>query len=236
MTYLSNIPLNPLRTGTQSLLRNPQRIHAAVLGGLAVQPVNHRVLWRLEKRAHKLELLVLTKTRPSWEHIVEQAGWLGADGGMARIADYEPLLALVMQGREFRFRVKANAVSSLRAPQKMTNAQTTLTEGGEVRRGFRVGHRTASAQLAWFIRRASDEPSWGFTVGDQSKPNVQIVQRERLAFRKSVGGDLVTLDTAVFEGRLRVTDPSRFRDVLTNGLGKGKAYGCGLLTLAGLRE
>lgn len=236
MTYLSSISLNPLRTGTQSLLRSPQKMHAAVLGGLAVQPVEHRALWRLEKRAHKLELLVLTKTRPSWEHIIEQAGWPGADGGVARIADYEPLLALVMQGREFRFRVKANAVSSLRAPQKLTNAQAASLEGGEARRGFRVGHRTTSAQLAWFVRRASDDPSWGFTVGDPTEPNVQIVERERLAFRKPVGGNLVTLDTAVFEGRLRVTDSSRFRDVVTNGLGKGKAYGCGLLTLAGLRE
>ena len=236
MTYLSSVPLNPLRTGTQSLVRNPQKLHAAVLGGLAAQPVEERVLWRLEKHAHRLELLVLTKTRPSWEHLIEQVGWPGADGGDARIADYAPLLALVMQGREFRFRVKANAASSIRTPKKLTNAQARSLEQRGGRRGFRVGHRTTSAQLAWFVQRASgDDPGWGFTVADQLDPSVQIVERERLAFRKA-GQDLVTLDTALFEGRLRVTDPDRFRDVMTNGVGKGKAYGCGLLTLAGLRE
>ena len=51
MPYLSRIYLNPLRTRTQSLLRNPQAMHAAVLGGLSRQPVVERVLWRLETSA-----------------------------------------------------------------------------------------------------------------------------------------------------------------------------------------
>ncbi|WP_443075560.1 type I-E CRISPR-associated protein Cas6/Cse3/CasE [Streptomyces sp. NBC_01483] len=52
-------------------------MHAAVMGGLAVQPVAERVLWRLETNtAHRAEILVLTNSRPSWEHLVEQGGWL----------------------------------------------------------------------------------------------------------------------------------------------------------------
>lgn len=48
MSYLSRIWLNPLRTGTQRMLRNPQVLHAAILGGLSRQPVTERVLWRLD--------------------------------------------------------------------------------------------------------------------------------------------------------------------------------------------
>lgn len=38
--------------------------------------------------------------------------------------------------------------------------------------------------------------------------------------------------TVTFDGRLEVTDPAALRRTLTLGLGKAKAYGCGLMTLA----
>ncbi len=42
----------------------------------------------------------------------------------------------------------------------------------------------------------------------------------------------VPLVTVTFDGRLEVTDPVALRRTLTMGLGKAKAYGCGLMTLA----
>ena len=42
----------------------------------------------------------------------------------------------------------------------------------------------------------------------------------------------VTLGVATFEGVLEVTDPEALRRVLIYGIGRGKAYGCGLMTLA----
>ncbi len=42
----------------------------------------------------------------------------------------------------------------------------------------------------------------------------------------------VKLTRVTFDGRLRVLDPAAFRRTLTSGLGKAKAYGCGLMTLA----
>lgn len=44
----------------------------------------------------------------------------------------------------------------------------------------------------------------------------------------------VSLVTVTFDGRLEVTDPELLRRTLRQGLGKAKAYGCGLLTLAPL--
>lgn len=234
MTYLSKVPLNPLRKGTRWLLANPQRVHAAVLGGIAEQPVNERVLWRLEPVERAPHLLVLTRSRPSWEHVVEQAGWPGAEGGSAQIAEYEPLLALIMQGRSFRFRLKANPVSAVRRPEAPTASQAELLEGERRRRGTRVGHRSVAHQLAWFLDRASDGGNgWGFSVGPRDDANVSVVARERLVFSKKREMNPITLNTATFEGRLVVTDPLRFREVLLGGVGSGKAYGCGLLTVAG---
>jgi CRISPR system Cascade subunit CasE len=93
MPYLSKIALNPRRRAAVALLSSPHRLHTAVLSGLAVQPVTERVLWRLDSNTpHRAEFLVLTESRPSWAHLVDEAGWPGAHGGAPLIADYAPLL------------------------------------------------------------------------------------------------------------------------------------------------
>ncbi|WP_127452791.1 type I-E CRISPR-associated protein Cas6/Cse3/CasE [Streptomyces sp. B29(2018)] len=42
----------------------------------------------------------------------------------------------------------------------------------------------------------------------------------------------VHLRTATYDGLLDVTDPDALRQPLVEGIGHGRAYGCGLLTLA----
>jgi CRISPR system Cascade subunit CasE len=235
MTYLSRIWLNPLRTRAQALLRNPQVVHAAVLGGIAHQPVTERVLWRLEPDgAHRAQLLVLTESAPSWEHIVEQAGWPGADEPQALVRPYQPLLDRIVRGREFAFRLKANPTTSTKQPLSPSPAQKDRLAAPRPR-GVRVAHRTAAHQLTWFTDRTE---AWGFTLvtDDQGTPAVRLSVRGRLEFtkRRSDGsaGQRVTLQTATYDGVLRVTDPDRARRSLLHGLGPGKAYGLGLLTLA----
>ena len=41
--------------------------------------------------------------------------------------------------------------------------------------------------------------------------------------------------SVVFEGVLTVTDADAFRNALVNGIGREKAYGMGLLTIAGVK-
>lgn len=228
MPYLSRIWLNPLRSRAQLFLRNPHALHAAVLGGLARQPVTERVLWRLDTaQQHRLELLVLTDSRPSWEHLVEQAGWPNADEPQHEVRDYEPLLAKIQRGRDFRLRVRANPVSATKKPEKPSVAQEKqLTEHRP--RGVRVAHRTAAHQLEWFRTRL---PRCGFEPLE-----VALVARDRLVFSKSDGDarHRVVLSTATCDALVRVADAELVRHRLLAGLGPAKGYGCGLLTLAPL--
>ena len=46
------------------------------------------------------------------------------------------------------------------------------------------------------------------------------------------GGWSISLRTATFEGLLRVSDVNQLAQALVNGIGPGKALGCGLLSLA----
>ncbi|MBX6389146.1 MAG: type I-E CRISPR-associated protein Cas6/Cse3/CasE [Frankia sp.] len=241
MPYLSRVWLNPLRTGAQALLRNPEKMHAAVLGGIARQPVTERVLWRLDTQQHRAELLVLTDSRPSWDHIIEQAGWTNAEDPQALVRDYQPLLDRIQLGREFGFRLRANPVAATRNPASPSARQKERLAAPRPR-GVRVPHRTVAHQLDWLTSRID---KWGFallTSPDDPAgelPAVRLSARERLVFFKN-GRDTaasarrVVLSTATFDGALRVTDPDRARQTLLNGVGAAKAYGCGLLTLAPL--
>ena len=233
MTYLSEIPLNPLRRDTQRLLRNPQRLHAAVMASVPYQAENGRSLWRLERRDHRADLLVLSPLRPSWDHLVETCGWPGADGGSAKILGYEPLLDRLMVGRRFRFRLTANPVKSLPTLDSPTPRQAAKLSDPDRARNPRVGQRTAQYQLEWFLSRCTGgDERWGFTVGTSAGPAVALVGRQTLAFTRRSGEPPVRLNLATFEGHLAVTDVNLMRHSLLEGIGSGKAYGCGLLTLA----
>lgn len=236
MPYLSKIWMNPLRTGAQRLLGDPQTMHAAVLGGLSRQPVTERVLWRLEPDGpHRAAVLVLTQSAPSWEHIVEQAGWPCSDEPQALVRSYEPLLDRVVRGREFAFRLRANPVSATRTPQRPSAAQRRRLDSAARPRGVRVPHRTAAHQLAWLSSRAN---RWGFelAINGSGAADVRLAARERLVFiKKSDSANRrITIETATFEGRLRVVDPHTLQERLLRGVGAARAYGCGLITLAPL--
>ncbi|MFP8886831.1 type I-E CRISPR-associated protein Cas6/Cse3/CasE [Streptomyces mangrovi] len=262
MTYLSRIRINPLRAHSRTLLANPRAMHAAVTGGITSTPDDERILWRLDAdNPHRPHLYVLTQSKPDWTHLIESAGWPGADGEHAAVRDYTPLLSQIAAGREFAFRLTASPVQNTHTPTKPTPTQAShLADGtpGKRPRGLRMGHRTAAAQLHWFLTRTE---KWGFTIPasrtDQPAPGldtttaqptpdeprlrdpnpareVRITERRRHSFTKTGKGPRVTFHTATFEGRLRVTDPAAFTDRLLGGIGPSKAYGCGLLTLAPL--
>ncbi|MET7539646.1 type I-E CRISPR-associated protein Cas6/Cse3/CasE [Streptomyces sp. NPDC005507] len=249
MPYLSRIRINPLRAESRKLLASPRAMHAAVQGGLPGLPEQARTLWRLDPdNPHRPHLLVLTTDKPDWTHLVEQAGWPGAEGEHYAIRDYTPLLQQLAPGRSFAFRLTANPVQNTTRPDKPTASQQKRIDAGGRRRGFRLGHRTAEAQLHWFLTRTA---RWGFDIpaahvdgthdADGAPPrDARITTRHRRSFGKGQATTTkeaqVVMNSVTFEGRLRITDPALLTQHLLAGIGPSKAYGCGLLTLAPLPE
>jgi CRISPR system Cascade subunit CasE len=256
MPYLSKIRINPRRPSAMRLLASPYRLHGAVQAGCP--DPDQRVLWRLDAdNPHRPHLLVLTeKHRPDWSHLVEQAGWPAADGDHFLIRDYTPLLDRLATGQEYAFRLRANPVQNTKRPDKPTSAQEKRLKeaerSGSRMRSFRINHRTAHAQHDWFLRRAG-KPDSGFTIPTiqppttpapgleppadaRPVPDCSLTRRDTVRFRKQKDGPQITLTTATFEGRLRVTDPEALRTLLLAGIGPSKSYGCGLLTLAPLTK
>lgn len=80
------------------------------------------------------------------------------------------------------------------------------------------------AIAAWFLSRA--ETSWGFSVREDA---LDVERTRVMQFEKK--GCRVTIQQALLKGCLHVTDTEKFRKSFEHGLGKGRAFGCGLLQI-----
>ncbi len=223
MTFFSRLRLNPTRRETRRLVSSPQAMHAAVMGShpLGSGPEEGRVLWRLDRQApHDLELFVVSPSRPDFTGLVEQAGWPTIDTWDT--TEYDGFLRQVSVGQQWRFRLTANPVRA-----------TAVAEG----RGAVRPHVTVAHQQEWLFSRAD---SWGFAVltTDEGSSSVAVRDRHTAQFHRSsqtTEGERrgrVSITRADFVGRLEVVDADRLRHALVHGMGRAKAYGCGLMTLA----
>lgn len=82
----------------------------------------------------------------------------------------------------------------------------------------------------WFAERA--KTSWGFEVlPDQ----LQVDSINVLQFKDKSQRD-ITMAQASVQGTLQVTDQQQFINSFSQGIGRGRAFGCGLLQLVPLLE
>lgn len=82
--------------------------------------------------------------------------------------------------------------------------------------------RGRAAIARWFMDKA---PAWGFTVPELS------LQVAEITVDKFKAKETVTLGKARLTGLLHVTDRGRFVQSVCQGIGRGKAFGCGLLQI-----
>lgn len=219
--YLTKMSLNGRRRGAMKLLSSPQAMHAAVQSSFApgsLEAAGGRALWRVDQLGqHEISLYVVSPVEPDLTHLVEQAGW--QVGEMWQTRDYKPLLSRLEAGQRWAFRLTANPVfSGYKQGRDWTDTKP-------------LAHITVEQQRQWLLDRAVRA---GFRIADDGhgEAALRVVGRSTLRFTKA--GHRVVVGTATFEGTLEVADPAVLATTLSRGLGRAKAYGCGLLTLAPL--
>lgn len=84
--------------------------------------------------------------------------------------------------------------------------------------------RGREAITGWFIERA--EKSWGFSVNPD---NLQIEKMAVQSFKKGI--QTITHGSATLKGELHVNDRDRFIQSFRQGIGRGRAFGFGLLQI-----
>lgn len=215
MTYISRINLNKSRKATKEMLSNPRKVHHLVEQSFSEKTkagfdeTTGRVLWRFDTKSYDPELLVISPVIPDFAHIVEEAGRANDPDGVT-IRDYNPMLESLRNGERRLFSVQVN-------PVKRTAKGT-------------IPHVTAKWIGEWFAERAEGS---GFLVDSRA---IEVVENRPIVIHRSEGAgvkNVVTLASAQVRGELVVSDAMDLRSTLRSGFGRGKAYGLGMLTIAG---
>lgn len=171
--------------------------------------------------AGRAVILAQSAVKPDWNYAFHNAGHLLAAPPEAKV--YEPDFTA---GQRLRFRLAAN-------PTRRFSRNSRERDGKPVAERW-VGKRVpvpAGQLLDWLVewRVRPDEPP-GFCVDKDST----TVQAGYIYVNKGGNNGGQRLRSVRYEGILAVTDPDRFRTTLVSGIGPGKAFGFGLLSVAAL--
>ena len=165
--------------------------------------------------AGRAVILVQSAVRPDWDYAFQNAGYLLA--APAEVKVYEPGFTA---GRRLRFRLAANPIRRLSQHSRERDGQSVKAES--------IGKRVPVPpdQLHdWLTRQAE---SAGFSLDNAST----TVQAGYIFVSKTRDGKGQRLRSVRYDGILEVTDPDKFRNTLVQGIGPGKAFGFGLLSVA----
>ena len=205
--YISRLILDPRSRQVQSELANVYQLHRTIMRAFPedLSP-DERILFRLElgSGSSGLTLLVQSAGEPDWS-------WLGGAKGPRYLMEIQepnpwvkPYKPVFSVGQRLYFRLRANPTVK--------------------RAGKRLGLYREEDQWAWLRRKAE---RGGFAV-----LGANITWQEQVRGARRPAGHVLCLLAVQFDGLLEVSEPERFLASIRNGLGSGKAFGCGLLSVA----
>lgn len=211
--FLSRVEINLRRRNTMRALSSPEVIHAAIMSSFPTlgRESGDRVLWRIDELGPSTHILVQSNMKPDFTHVVEQFGWPESEQQWETI-EYDNFLSNVNNGDLRRFKIRANPTRSVMEPGN---------KRGKVRQ-----HITSEQQLNWLFERSK---KCGFTLNSPGT-GAQIIKRENLKFKNK--GHNVSITAVSYEGMLEITDANDFINAVKSGIGRAKAYGCGMMTFS----
>lgn len=242
--YLSKLILNPRSQHVRRDLADCQALHRRVLSAFRrVDAEGARaslgVLYRVEtdERAGATTFLIQSAERPEWDGLPDH--YLAPEEGVENPACkfIGEKYAAVAAGMVFRFRLRANPTRKI---------ETKTGADGRKRNGKRVEIREEQKQVEWLERKGAQH---GFrvhgvlttdenkSVGNRGSRRAAVATDENML---PTGGEVdkkprpprLTFASVLFEGELMITDKESFVDALKGGVGSGKAYGFGLLSIS----
>ncbi|MFN6964552.1 MAG: type I-E CRISPR-associated protein Cas6/Cse3/CasE [Pyrinomonadaceae bacterium] len=251
--YLSRIILNPLSKAVMHDLGSARQLHKTIstcfpgIDGQADRPPHekrtprnvYKLLHRVDRKGGSTVLYVQSATRPDWNRL---------PSGYASQADSKPvheLYARIADGDHLQFRLTANPTKRIGKNLRDDARYQRLdqSEQDEFVRKFRDDKRrrrvaiyNEAERMSWLSRKGE---AAGFRLAsvrvNDNVSNVTIVETSKVRVWRGRGDDPMTFGSVTFEGVLEVTDADRFREALVKGIGTGKAYGFGLLSIAPVR-
>lgn len=229
MLYLTQLTIDGRSREARRDLSDCHALHERVLHAfpdvpeIAAARDHFGVLYRVDPLDSGARILVQSRERPDWSRL--PAGYLNGPPPAPKRID--SAYAQISVGQELAFRLLAN-------PTRRISACNTIEDARW--HGKRVEIRREEDQLAWLQRKGLAAGFALLTVrASSAEPaevaDVRAVEGARHVTGKKGGHDL-RFGSVLFEGWLRVTDDDAFRRALEAGIGSGKAFGFGLLSVA----
>jgi CRISPR system Cascade subunit CasE len=216
-TWLARLALDTSRTDVREELRNAVAMHRRVMSLFPDLPEldearrHFGVLHRVERAEQQAVLMVQSNREATPERLPN--GY--AVNSASRTID--PLLNALAHGRRLHYRCDANPI---RRPGRITRELYKNLPPVVALHGRHADD--------WWHRRAGLA---GLKIHTHlSHPLDAAVGRRG----KGSGALKVRHHRVRFEGTAEIVDPDALRAAMTGGIGKGRAYGCGLLTIAPL--
>lgn len=217
--FLSKLELNPRIDEVRRDLVSPYEMHSTLHRAFPTADKNS-FLWREERASSSPRPVVLVQSlaQPDWRAI--------------SVPDYfaqvltKPyvLLSLLAAGERLRFRLRANPVVT-----------TKLSDDKTDKRRRRTAIQDESELRAWLRRQGAMRAGPQGAVGGFEPEIVEVTGRDKIRTKQRKAARDIVLFAVTFEGVLRVTDVGAFGNSIRMGLGKGKAFGLGMLSVAPLR-
>ncbi len=235
--FLSMLRLNPRSRAVRNDLSDCRGLHRTILSAFPQAQKDQGgargefgLLYRADADARlgRITLLLQSSAEPDWsrlpkDYLLDDFDELD-NPAVKRVDESYDALG---KGRRLRFRLRANPTRRL--PLLIENRT-----GKE--RGKRVEIFGEADQLAWLARKASEH---GFRL-EAARVNPNVANARANPEGKVIGWrdrskPPMKFGSALFEGVLEITDAEAFKRTLAEGIGSGKAYGFGLLSVAPAR-
>lgn len=244
--YLSRLILNARSRQVINEMTHPYEMHRTLMRAFpkATDDTESKardefgVLFRAELDGHRglVKIYVQSLVEPNWSFLDELHDYLGADTDRPayECKDIMPACRKIQNGQIFSFRLRAN-------PTKRVGKRD------DTMKGKRVELRREDEQIAWLIRKGQakgTDVTGGFDLfmkkakgakgAEKLVPYVNVCcVGKQTGRKKDAGFEQKTTHLAVlFDGLLQVTDVKAFIATIVCGIGTGKAFGFGLLSIA----
>ncbi|MBJ6636916.1 type I-E CRISPR-associated protein Cas6/Cse3/CasE [Streptomyces sp. DHE7-1] len=208
---ITRIRLNPYSRTVQRDLRDATQMHRTVMrlapDNLGTSPRRTAgLLYRVDETTTTSTLLIQGNTL--------DPSRLPADYGHADLKDLTPMFTALRKDLPVSYRVVLNPVKRERLP---------LEHKGQRGRIIPLSGPDADQ---WWIQRAAD-------AGLQ----LHVLTPTNLAPARPRGADAPPMRHSLirYDGTATITDPDALTQAILTGIGRGKAYGAGLLSLAPAR-
>jgi len=237
--FVTQLTLNPQYFQVRSDLSDCCKMHRTIMGAYPYIPeadsdarARLGVLYRIDtnKYTGRITVLIQSKIKPDWKLLPDQY-LLGNREESLKIKEVPDVKDVIPSDTKLRFKMRANATKKV-TPDKSGNGKRLalfnindlaewIAKKGELH-GFAVESLSMTQATELFNGRHAPINR---TTGKKSRLmhplNVSDPKKQTLTFFSTV-----------FEGVLRVTDAVKFSEAVESGIGSGKAYGNGLLSIA----